>query len=213
MAATYITVAEFRTLVGIGDLYSDVTIEEVCQTAQDLLDGMLWYDSAPVVGALLNSNVITLGLTMPTIFTTGQTVAITGCGATYNNAAAVITGTIPYSQNSVNSFIWPNVLQNIRLNNVAYIQYAKVAADDNWHQIRPFGKALGADTKAATYATTGGVRNAAAVLARAIWDSRQAAGGGLGVDGSVLPFTVGARLMGQVKGLIAPYMNPAAMVG
>ena len=212
MPATYITVAEFRTLVGIGDLYSDVTIEEVCQTAQDLLDGMLWFDSTPVVGAQLSNNVITLALTMPTIFVEGQTVAITACGATYNNAAAVITGVLPST--AVGSFVSTGNRYNASwLNNVAYIQYAKVAADDNWHQIRPFGKALGADTKAATYATTGGVRNAAAVLARAIWDSRQAAGGGLGVDGSVLPFTVGARLMGQVKGLIAPYMNPAAMVG
>ena len=43
MAANYVTVAELRADLGIGTLYSDATVEEVCQTAQDLLNQYLIY--------------------------------------------------------------------------------------------------------------------------------------------------------------------------
>ena len=45
MAATYVTKAELRTNLGIGTLYSDAVVEEVCQTAEDLLNSYLWFDS------------------------------------------------------------------------------------------------------------------------------------------------------------------------
>jgi len=65
MAATYVTKAELRTNLGIGSLYSDTTVEEVCQTAEDLLNSYLWFDSVPVVAAALASNVATLILSTP----------------------------------------------------------------------------------------------------------------------------------------------------
>ena len=43
MAATYVTMAELRSNLGIGTLYSDSTVEECCQTAEDLLNSYLWY--------------------------------------------------------------------------------------------------------------------------------------------------------------------------
>jgi hypothetical protein len=38
MAATYTTMQELRDNLGIGTLYTDAVVEEVCQTAQDLLN-------------------------------------------------------------------------------------------------------------------------------------------------------------------------------
>jgi len=43
MAATYVTKAELRTNLGIGTLYTDAVVEEVCQSAQDLLNQYLWF--------------------------------------------------------------------------------------------------------------------------------------------------------------------------
>ena len=37
MPAVYVTQQELRTNLGIGTLYSDSTVEEVCQTAEDLI--------------------------------------------------------------------------------------------------------------------------------------------------------------------------------
>ena len=48
MAATYVTMAELRTNLGIGTLYSDSVVEEVCQSAQDIIDSYLWYNQALV---------------------------------------------------------------------------------------------------------------------------------------------------------------------
>ncbi len=80
MPATYVTEAELRSNLGIGSLYTSATVEECCQTAQDLLDQYLWYNEAPVVGASLNNNVATLVLANPGIFVTGQTIAVENCG-------------------------------------------------------------------------------------------------------------------------------------
>jgi hypothetical protein len=45
MAATYVTVAELRSNLGIGSLYNDSTVEECCQAAQDQINSFLWLDS------------------------------------------------------------------------------------------------------------------------------------------------------------------------
>ena len=44
MAASYVTMQELRTNLGIGSLYSDATIEEVCQAAEDQVNSFLWFD-------------------------------------------------------------------------------------------------------------------------------------------------------------------------
>ena len=72
MAATYVTVAELRANLGIGTLYSDSDVESVCQTAQDLLNSYLWFDTAPVVAATIQDNVATVMLANPGLFVTDQ---------------------------------------------------------------------------------------------------------------------------------------------
>jgi len=95
MAATYVTELELRQNLGIENLYSSELVEEVCQTAQDILNQFLWFDSAPVVGATIQNNIATVAISNPAIFATGQSVTLTNCGATYNGTYT-ITGTIPW---------------------------------------------------------------------------------------------------------------------
>ena len=79
MAATYVTAATLKSSLGVGTLYDSYTwIEDTCQAAQDLINGFLWFDAAPVVGTSLVSNVATVSLANPGIFTTGQSVTIAG---------------------------------------------------------------------------------------------------------------------------------------
>jgi len=94
MPATYVTTAELRTNLGIGSLYSDATIEEVCQTSEDLINQYLWFNTAPVVGTALQDNVATLMLANPNAFAATQSIVVSGCGATFNGTHT-ITGTIP----------------------------------------------------------------------------------------------------------------------
>jgi hypothetical protein len=77
MPAVYVTTAELRSNLGIGTLYTDATVEEVCQTAEDLISQYLWHNDAPVVGTALQDNVATLMLANPNAFAATQSYAST----------------------------------------------------------------------------------------------------------------------------------------
>jgi len=200
VAATYVTTAELKANLGIGSLYADSIVENVCQTAEDLINQFLWFDSYPVVGAAIYNNVGMVLISAPISYVTGQT----------------ITGTYPYTNGSVvlpyfincpfNYFQFPR--------GYSMIQFNLTHADDNYHQIVPYGKALGVDTKETSYATTPAVREAAMNLAVDIWQSRQQSSiGGVSPDFSPSPYRMGNTLMARVRGLLAPYMSPRSMVG
>lgn len=216
MAATYVTEQELRDNLGIGDLYSDAVVEECCQAAQDILNQFLWFDSAPVVGTTLQNNVATVMIANPAIFSTGQSVTLSGCGATFNGTYT-ITGTIPWSTGTTN--LIPAISWNTNVwnwpNGYSFIQFAKTAADVNFSRVLPYGSAVGADTKTSTYATTPAVREAAMILAVDIFQARQVSQtGGVTIDGfSPSPYRMGNSMIGKIRGLIAGYTNPAAMVG
>jgi hypothetical protein len=216
MAATYVTVAELRSNLGIGTLYSDSDVESVCQTAEDLLNQYLWFDVAPVVAAMIQDNVATLMLANPGIYVTGQSVTIAGCGSTYNGAKT-ITGTIPWSNGTTNAIpaLWWNWAINAYPNGYSLIQFSKTASDDPFHRVLPYGTATGPDTKTSTYATTPAIRQAAMILAVDIWQARQVSQtGGNGMDGfTPSPYRMGYQLMNRVRGLIQPYANPSSLVG
>jgi hypothetical protein len=215
MAATYVTMAELRSNLGIGTLYLDATVEECCQSAEDQLNSFLWFDSAPVVGTSLSTNVASVVLASPGIFTVGQSVTIAGAGSTFNGAYT-ITGTIPWSTGttvSLNTNYYYSMMYQYP-NGLSVIQYAKVAADQNFRRVFPYGSALGADTKTAVYSSNASVREAAMILAVQIWQSRQVPnGGGMDLTMGPAPFQIGNSLMARIRSLIAPYLNPNAMVG
>ena len=216
MAATYVTEAELRANLGIENLYSSAIVEEVCQTAQDLVNQFLWFDSAPVVGATLQNNIATVMLANPAIFSTGQSVTLSGCGSTFNGTYT-ITGTMPFTTGTTNNF--PSIAFNTNAynwpNGYSFIQFAKTAANVNFFRILPYGAALGADLKTNTYATTPAIREASMILAVDIWQARQVSQtGGVSIDGfSPSPYRMGNSMIGKIRGLIAGYINPNAMVG
>ena len=207
--------AELRSNLGIGTLYSDATVEEVCQSAEDQINSFLWFDSAPVVGTALVSNVATVMLANPGIFTVGEAVTIAGAGSTFNGNYT-ITGTFPYSTAGSNILPAFNLQLNYYQNPQGYsfIQFAKTAANQNFRRVLPYGSAVGADTKTTAYAATASVREAAMILAVDIWQARQVSQtGGVGVDMGFSPYRMGNSMIGKIRGLIAPYMNPNSMVG
>jgi hypothetical protein len=216
MAATYVTEQELRDNLGIGDLYPDSVIEECCQSAQDILNQFLWFDSAPVVGTTLQNNVATVMIANPAIFSTGQSVTLSGCGATFNGTYT-ITGTIPWSTGTTN--LIPAISWNTNVwnwpNGYSFIQFAKTAANVNFSRVLPYGSAVGADTKTSTYATTPSVRQAAMILAVDIFQARQVSQtGGVTIDGfSPSPYRMGNSMIGKIRGLISGYQNPLSMLG
>ena len=216
MAATYVTIAELRSNLGIGTLYSDADVESVCQTAEDTINQYLWFNRAPVVATSIANNVATVMLANPGIYVTGQSITITASGATYNGTYT-LTGTIPFSTGTANLLpaIWWNWAYQTYPSGYSFIQYAKVAADDPFHRVLPYGAATGPDHKSASYANTPAIRQAAMIVAVDVWQARQVSQtGGNGMDGfSPSPYRMGYQLINRVRGLIQPYANPLALIG
>jgi hypothetical protein len=207
--------AELRSNLGIGSLYSDSDVEACCQAAEDQINAFLWFDSAPVVGTSLASNVASVVLANPGLFTVGETVTIAGAGSTFNGSYTV-TGTIPWSTGStfgINTYMYGWLNQRYP-NGLSIIQYAKTASNQNFRRVMPSGTAVGTDTKTQAYSATSSVRESAMILAVDIWQARQAPSGGQTTDVfSPSPFKMGNAMIGKIRGLLAPYMNPSSMVG
>jgi len=190
MAATYITMAELRTILGIGTLYSDSVVEEVAQAAENTVKAFLWFNTVPIGGTALKNNVAIISTPIPHGLTAGQSVTISNAGGTFAGTYT-ITGTTPYA-----------------------FTYAKTAANQENHLVRPYGKVT-APYHGVDYATEPAVREATATIAVTIWQSRQAPGSSVAtIDGYIAsPYTLGNTLIAKVRGILAPYLAPSGMAG
>jgi hypothetical protein len=116
---------------------------------------------------------------------------------------------------SIGTAFWSTYAFSSYPNGYSIIQYAKVSADDPFHFIKPYGRALGPEHKAQAYTATPAIREAAMIVAVDIWQSRQVSQtGGVGMDGiTASPYRMGYQLINRVRGLIQPYSNPNSLVG
>jgi len=187
------TVAELKLALGVGSLYSDATIQEVCDAADDALLPFLWKNENYNVG---HSNTTTEGtlyfneLVTKTYYV-GQQVVITKNGVPFNGTKT-ITAVGDYT--------------------ITYAVTGTPTASE-YHPVVPFGVVSGVTQN--TYATIPAVREASLMICVAIWQARQAPSGqGMTVDGyAPSPFTMSNTLIARVRGLLAPYLDPRSMVG
>lgn len=192
MAATTPTVAELRSVLGIGSLYTDAVVDECAQAAQDIVFSYLWINAVPNSG---HSNTATTGTlyfnqSIVGVFYVGQTVTISG-NASHHNGSKTLTGvsgnTITYSING-NPTPAP------------------------FHPVAPYGL-VKADTYV-DYTTVAAVREAALMVAVDIWQSRQASNStSITPDFQPSPWRMSASLIAKVRGLLAPYLSPNSLVG
>lgn len=212
MPATFVTAATLKASLGVGTLYDSYTwIEDTCQTAQDMISSFLWFNVAPTVATGLYNNVATVVIASPGMFVVGQSVTIGNSGATYNGTRT-ITGVGP------STLLTNNTLNNWHMNyprGYSFLQFAITASNEDNHLILPYGTMTGPDHKTQSYATTPGINSAALILATNIWQARMSTQNGqAGIDGySPSPYTMSASMMATIRGLLAPYLAPASMVG
>jgi len=188
------TVAELRTALGVGTLYADSVLQEVCDAADNVLLPFIWANTTPLIG---HSNTATTGTSYFDInvrdsFYVGETVNISGSGSKHNGSKT-ITAVGDYS-----------IVYAITGNNNTPTVY---------HPVNPYGTVA-----AETYldpATVPSIQEASLMIAIDIWQSRQApSSGGVSIDGyTPSPYRMGNTLLARVRGLIAPYLSPNSMVG
>ena len=188
------TVAELRSALGVGTLYADATLQEVCDSADNVLLPFIWANTLSIIG---HSNTASTGTSyfqdsIANVLYVGETIVITGAGSKHNGSKT-ITG---MTNNSVTYAITGN-------NNAVTPR----------HPINPYGQAA-----SETYldpSTVPAIQEASLMVAIAIWQARQAPSGqGMTVDGfAPSPFTMSNTLLARVRGLLAPYLDPRSMVG
>jgi hypothetical protein len=188
------TVSELRSALGVGTLYSDSVLQEVCDAADNVLLPFIWANTTPLTG---HSNTTNTGTSyfddyVNDVFYVGQTVVISGSGSKHNGNKTITT----VGEKSITYAITGN-------NNTAA----------PYHPVNPFGTVT-----AETYldpSTIPSIQIASLLIAEAIWQARQAPSGqGMSVDGfTPSPFTMSNTLVARVRGLIAPYLSPNSMVG
>jgi hypothetical protein len=189
---SYTTVAELRSALGVGTLYADATLQEVCDAADNVLIPFLWTNTTPVMAHANTGTVGTLYFNdyVIDVFYVGQTVNITGCGAHYNGSKT-ITGVGEYSITVTTDHL----------------------TDAGRHPINPYGSV--AASTYTDYSTIPAIQEASLMISIDIWQSRQApSSGGVTVDGyAPSPYRMGNTLLARVRGLLAPYLDPRSMVG
>lgn len=216
MAATYVTPTQLRSALGIGSLYDDATLETACESAQNIISKMLWKNTYPVVGAGIYNNYAYLSLATAGAFVAGQTITVSGCGATYNGSRT-ITSTYPWTPNSGSfpyfTFYPWNTLNYPR--GFSLIQFALTHADENYHLITPYGQVEGTEYgDAVDYSAVPEIQEASLMIAIDIWQARQQSNaGGISPDFTPSPYRMGNTVLARVRGLISPYLSPRGMVG
>ena len=188
------TVSELRTALGVGTLYADAVLQEVCDAADNVLLPFIWANTTFNSGHSNTTNTGTLYFDeiVNGTFYVGQTVVITGNGSKHNGNKT-ITEVGEYS-----------ITYAITGNNNTAAPY---------HPVNPFGTVT-----AETYldpATVPAIQEAALMISIDIWQSRQApSSGGVSIDGyTPSPYRMGNTLLARVRGLLAPYLDPRSMVG
>jgi hypothetical protein len=187
------TVAELKAALGVGSLYSDSTLQEVCDAADDVLLPFLWKNENYNVG---HSNTTTEGTlyfeeSVVGTYYVGQSVTITKNGSPFNGTKT-ITGVGDYS--------------------ITYAVTGTPTATE-YHPVVPYGVVSGVTQN--TYTTIPAIREASLMISIDIWQSRQApSSGGVSIDGyTPSPYRMGNTLLARVRGLLAPYLSPNSMVG
>jgi hypothetical protein len=207
MAATYVTEDELRTVLGIGTLYADSVVEEVCQAAENIIKSHLWFNNYYAAARSLTDNFATLYFQQPHGMYVGQSVIITNAGSPFNGTKTIteINGAVQVSALNY---------QNYSLTAYNYsISYAATGSNQVKNPIQPFAT-VAAGTNV-DFATIPEIREATLMIAVDIWQARQLSNaGGVSPDGfTPSPYRLGNTLLAKIRGLIANWMNPNGLVG
>ena len=187
------TVAELRTALGVGTLYADATLQQVCNAADNVLLPFLWNNDNFNIAHSADDDQRTLyfeNLTKGTFYV-GQAIVVSGNDNLFD-------GTYSITEVAENSITY------------THEEEGRVRP---YHLVTPFGKVAAQDD--IDYSTIPAIQEAALMISIDIWQSRQApSSGGVTIDGyAPSPYRMGNTLLARVRGLLAPYLDPRSMVG
>lgn len=184
-----VTVAELKSVLGVGNLYADADLEQVCDAASAVVNSYLASNTASIISygrdGLGNGYVYcnsAHGLV------TGQSITISGVATGWNGTFTITNyGTI-------------------------WVEFALAGAEQLNRAVVPPGLLTG--PQAVDYSTVDACKEAALTIAVDMWTNRLAPGGSpTAVDFTPSPYRMGRTLMQRVIGLLAPYIDTRSIVG
>jgi hypothetical protein len=186
------TVAELRSALGVGTLYSDATLQEVCDASDNVLLPFLWKNQQYIIAHGNEGTVGTLYFSESILdyFYVGQSVVISGAGTKYNGTKT-ITAVSTYSFSVTTTH----------------------TSDNPYHTVQPYG--IAAAETYTDYTTIPAIQEASLMICIDIFQSRQSpSGGSVTIDGfQPSPYRLGNTLLARVRGMLAPFLDPRSMIG
>ena len=182
-----VTAGQLRTVLGVSvSLYSDAYLEEIINTAEDVILPMLVANVSAVTAYELKTDVAYYHTQRAHHFVEGQSVIVTGLPAPF-------TATVTLGD----------------LIGLHFFTAAIVSSDVTLREIIPNGKAtLSGYSAAQIYASTPAIESAILAVSVEVFQSRVAAGGQIeGVDFTSTPYRMGRSLTNRVSTLLMPYLD------
>lgn len=188
-----VTPTELATNLGVGTLYSDATLQEICDAADAVLLPMLWSNKYYNIGHSNEAATGTLYFDQPVteIFYVGQSVQITGNGSKHNGT---------------------KTLTGVGDKSITYAITGNNNTPTPYHTTQPYG-VITLETYT-DWTADSAIQLAALMIASDIFQAKQAPAGGVSIDGiTPSPWKMSASLLAKVRGLIAHALSPNSMVG
>lgn len=188
------TISELRTALGIGTLYSDSVLQEICDAGDNVLLPFIWNNTTPNIAHSNTATTGTLYFNEEVInkYYVGETVVISGNGSKHNGSKTITA---------------------VGIDSITYAITGNNNTPAPYHPVNPYGSVA-----AESYldpATVPAIQEASLMVCIDIFQSRQApSSGGVTIDGyAPSPYRMGNTLIARVRGLLAPYLSPGSMVG
>lgn len=188
-----ITLAELKSVLGIGDVYADAIVQGVADSAENIILSYLIFDDVSIKGVSLTNNVARF-YCYDNTFVDGQVLTVSNCGAPFDGSRTVTkSGYDEYG--------------------ITFFEAAITNADVTKRMVIPNGRAV-LTSQAALYDATPEVREAALAVAADIWITRTGTLGQSGVDfQSPAPYRLGRSMLTRVSGLLGKHLDTRGYLG
>ena len=191
-----VSVAELKTILGVGSLYADSVLEQVCDTATDVVLDYLQLDRSWVDRMCCEDGFILQVRTIePHNFYVGQSVTLSGFPGAHVNG-----------NKTVDEVVDENLVR------IDLGSHAAPVIEDPIPLIPP--ATVSDQVRLNYYANVPAVKEAVTAIAVDVFQSRVAPGGQTeAVDFTPGPYRMGRSLLSRVSGLLGRYMDTRSLAG
>lgn len=187
-----VTVAELKSALGIGNIYPDADVQDVCDAAIAVINPYLRYKRYPISAVTydLATHTAIYETPVPHRFNVDEDVTIsTYIGSPFEGTQTVIERT-----------------------SYSFTTDKNHTGQHDREDLVPYGSAID-NAQATLYDTSDNVRKATLAVAIDIWQTQMGTWGQSGPDAAPAPYKMGKGLVTRVMGLLAPSVDTASMVG